>query len=390
MHRLFPLFLVVVGSSFILLLTLGSQLTRYGFGILLSPESKRLAFSPEEHRAFLDSHRFVLIGGSHRGGTTLLWRLLTRHPDTSGFDENSDTDFGEGAFLQTVIPTFGIGKELTFGGGVHRRGANAGLGRYAFSPDSHLTEAHSLNTHASSQRLVDEWAFHWNTSRTVLLEKTPTNMMTSRLLQSLLAPSVNFLFITRHPLAVSLAHMRWPCCSGMSVSSLLLHWIVSHQVLASDMPHLRAAKVLRYEDLVQDPSSCIKDVLRWLQLPTGVASLPTRDVASNTNRKYENEYCSRHLDSQGAQEEHCAMAVVLQPELDKLQLGYNVLHGGSLGFACIRETIRQGHDPKLCEHTPSSVSVRRSLDGMQQLHSNLKPLPLGGHAMGSSTCLHSA
>ena len=117
-----------------------------------------------------------------------------------------------------------------------------------------------------------------------------------------------------------------------------------------------------------------------------------RSLAADTRRrvKHKSEVRERvllpSLDSQGAQEEHCAMAVVLQPELDKLQLGYNVLHGGSLGFACIRETIRQGHDPKLCEHTPSSVSVRRSLDGMQQLHSNLKPLPLGGHAMGSSTC----
>ena len=55
--------------------------------------------------------------------------------------------------------------------------------RYAFSPAAHMTESHKLNTAAASRQLVSEWAYYWNLSRPVLLEKTPTDMVTSRLLQ---------------------------------------------------------------------------------------------------------------------------------------------------------------------------------------------------------------
>ena len=42
---------------------------------------------------------------------TRLWRLLAEHPLVSAFAENADTDYGEGAFLQTVLPRFGVGDE---------------------------------------------------------------------------------------------------------------------------------------------------------------------------------------------------------------------------------------------------------------------------------------
>ena len=67
---------------------------------------------------------------------------------------------------------------------VGRPRRNSGLGRYALAPTSHLTEAHVLNTNASSRRLVAEWGYHWDLSRQTLAEKTPTNMVASRLLQA--------------------------------------------------------------------------------------------------------------------------------------------------------------------------------------------------------------
>ena len=132
---------------------------------------------------------------------------------------------------------------------------------------------------------LTRWGYHWNLSRPVLIEKTPTNIVTSRLLQvrpivsiavccrrcslyspwpyllwpcplwpylptmaipthyghtyllwpylptmailqALLAPSASFVFISRHPLAVSLAHLRFGV-RDQSVAELDLHWLVS-------------------------------------------------------------------------------------------------------------------------------------------------------------------
>ena len=223
---------------------------RYSSLLLLSPSWKRLMLTIAEHDALIASHCFIVIGGPHRGGTTLLWRILAAHPAISGFPEKGiDTDYSEGAFLQTVLPTFGVGS-------LSVPHSNGGLGRYGFAAASHLTESSGLNSNASARTLLREWAYYWNLSRPVLLEKTPTNMLTSRLLQALLqrriggstppstiatASSVRFIFITRHPLAVALAHRRWSCCSHMGVPSLVLHWLHTHRILAADMRHLQAA-----------------------------------------------------------------------------------------------------------------------------------------------------
>lgn len=189
--------------------------------------------------------------------------------------------------------------------------------------------------------------------------------MTSRLLRALLmatslrAAEPQFLFITRHPLAVSLAHKRWSACARMSVPSLLLHWLVSHVILASDMSHLtrrgtRSARILRYEDLVRRPRACLEEALSWLQLPSAIGE-PAEDdrpraidtvlagVAGDTNRKYETEYCNSHLGKAGNTEYkrhgHCAAANALAPTLDRLGLGYSLSGEGDLGFHCVRSSL---------------------------------------------------
>ena len=211
--------MVLVFSSCILL----PALYQYSALIFLPAEWKRIPLSEEARQALIATHRFIVVGGPHRGGTTLLWQLLAAHPAVSGFAEHVDSDYSEGAFLQTVLPTFNVGMETMLKGqGVDVQAVPSGLGSYALSPAAHLTEAHPLNSNESSGRLLSEWGFYWNLSRPVLLEKTPTDMTVSRLLQALLAPSATFIFISRHPLAVSLAHKKWPCCRTMSVGSLVV------------------------------------------------------------------------------------------------------------------------------------------------------------------------
>ena len=51
------------------------------------------------------------------------------------------------------------------------------------------------------------------------------------------------------------------------MAELNLHWLVSHRVLAADLSSLRAARVLRFEDLVGAPGPCMAALLEWLGLP---------------------------------------------------------------------------------------------------------------------------
>ena len=359
---LIGLVLLVVGLIF------GGLVRRYGIGLLLTPSSQRLTLSVEQHRTLLETHRFVLIGGSHRGGTTIFWKLLAAHPSISGFAESGvPTDFAEGAFLQTVMPTFGVGAELM--GAVRRR--DVGLGRYAFSPSAHMTERHALNTPASSLKLVSEWGFHWNMSKPVLLEKTPTDMLTSRLLQALLTPAdTTFIFVTRHPLAVALAHKKWACCAGMRVPTLALHWLVSHRVLAGDLPRLRSAQVLRYEDLARRPLACVRRVFGWLGLSTSKAvDAAVATVSPDANRKYESQYCREHLREPQQLNEHCAMGGALQPAVLALGLGYDLRVGNALGFSCIGRRLaaseranRSGARPGgVCGGIPSDSNLLEAM-----------------------------
>ena len=75
---------------------------KFGINIFLSPGSKQLAKSGEEWRAMLPNKTIVMVGGPHRGGTTVLWDELRRHPDIANFGATSDTgvDWSEGTFLQ--------------------------------------------------------------------------------------------------------------------------------------------------------------------------------------------------------------------------------------------------------------------------------------------------
>ena len=362
------LFLLIAATC---VMILGLLVNHYSLLIMASPISKRLStLTDDQLDAIVQEHSFVMIGGPHRGGTTLLWRLLSSHQAMSGFPERTDSDFSEGVFLQSVLPTFGVGAAVP--PGRSRRAPTTGLGRYAFDSEAHLTESHPLSTAANSRRLVSEWGYYWNLSRPVLLEKTPTNMLTSRLLQALFTPAassasnverplqvpsagIRFLFISRHPLAVSLAHRKWPECAGMSIPSLLAHWLASHRTLASDLPHLRSARVLRFEDLARAPRECVQVLLEWLELPQQLQEQAFSNVADDTNHKYERDYCEQHLSSAAHRRSHCAVANALQPTIDMLGLGYDIRHGNHLGFACIRDSL--GQDVSGCKDEAIGVAA---------------------------------
>uniref|UniRef100_A0A7S3B5T4 Uncharacterized protein n=1 Tax=Haptolina ericina TaxID=156174 RepID=A0A7S3B5T4_9EUKA len=97
------------------------------------------------------------------------------------------------------------------------------------------------------------------------------------------------------------------------------------------------ARILRFEDLAKQPAQILSTILSWLRLPA--VEIDVANVARDTNAKYEREYCTASLATPEDRREHCEMANVLQGPIDKLGLGYDLRHGGRLGFACIRSAL---------------------------------------------------
>src|SRR5262245_49725427 len=159
----------------------------------------------------MDGKRVLLICGLHRSGTSILHRLLREHPATSGF---SDTGVfqDEGQHLQSVFPA-----AYHFGG----------AGRFAFYPKAHLTESSELVTDANRNKLLREWGAYYDLSKDVLLEKSPPNIIRSRFFQAMF-PDSCFVFIVRHPIAVSIATTKW---SRTSVAELMFHWRIAHGLM---------------------------------------------------------------------------------------------------------------------------------------------------------------
>jgi hypothetical protein len=88
-------------------------------------------------------------------------------------------------------------------------------------------------------------------------------MLRMRLLQSLVRPSY-FIVVTRHPVAASLAAMKW---THGSIFSLLCHWVHCHDIAAEDSGHLDHVLWVSYERFVADPNEQLARIAHFLGLP---------------------------------------------------------------------------------------------------------------------------
>lgn len=85
---------------------------------------------------------------------------------------------------------------------------HGGLGRFAFDLTARLTERSDLIRPDPQTRLVRAWSPFWDLDSTVLLEKSPPNLIRMRFLRALF-PRARFVMVLRHPVAVAMATEKW-------------------------------------------------------------------------------------------------------------------------------------------------------------------------------------
>jgi len=194
----------------------------------------------------VQDQRHVFVCGLHRSGTTLIARALAQHPMISGF-ANTGVIEDEGQFLQSVLPL-----EIEFGG----------TGRFGFDPRAHMTEDSPFNSKNAANALLAEWRRHWDMDKPVLLEKTPSNLLRMRLLARLFEPRF-FIVVTRHPVATSLATMKW---TEGNLFSLISHWVHCHKIAREDALIVKRVLWVSYEAFVADPPSELARMTEFLDL----------------------------------------------------------------------------------------------------------------------------
>ncbi len=220
-----------------------------------------------------DPGRLVFVAGLHRSGTTPLTRTLGDHPAISRLRETHVLE-DEGQHLQDVYPP-----AMAYGG----------PGRFAFDEHAHLTEGSALARPENAARLWDSWSPYWDLAKPFLVEKSPPNLVMGRFLQALF-PGSALIVVMRHPVVVALSTAKWRRIwsrhptKHASIETMIEHWLVAHRILRDDLPHLGRVHVLRYEDLVRDPTAELQLVQRFLGLET---PFPANDLTTTRSRSYE-------------------------------------------------------------------------------------------------------
>lgn len=213
------------------------------------------------------SKKFVFVCGLHRSGTTLLASEIARLDGCSGFYETRVL-MDEGQFLQDVYPP-----DTKVGG----------VGEFGFSEASHRTEQSPLLTDDNIRRLRDCWRVHWDKDARVCIEKTPSNILATRFLQTCF-PGSCFVVVKRHPVAVSLATQKW---SRTPVHRLFDHWLRCHEIFEKDKWHLKHVHELSYEEYVSNPVGAMDNIAKFLGRP------PVEANASQANGSYNEKYLAR-------------------------------------------------------------------------------------------------
>ena len=94
-----------------------------------------------------------------------------------------------------------------------------------------------------------------------------------------LLPGSRFLFIVRHPIAVSLATEKW---SNKTITDRLLHWHAAYSIMLDDIDSADDCLVIRYEDFVRSPQHYLEQICDLVDL----AHFSAAQIVEDHNPKY--------------------------------------------------------------------------------------------------------
>jgi len=198
----------------------------------------RVSLTPIPH-----PQKWVFLVGCYNSGTTLLAELLGAHPSISALPT-------EGHFItDQFVKDYAIGLPRMWA----KREELFRLTENDQGPDP--------------DRIKKEWGMRLDTSKPVLLEKSPPNTPRTLWLQKHFENSY-FIAIVRNGYAVAegIARKGDPkhIATGWPVEDGALQWRRSNEVLLEDQAKLKHLLWLRYEDLTENTSEILRKITDFL------------------------------------------------------------------------------------------------------------------------------
>ena len=176
--------------------------------------------------------KYVFICGLHRSGTSTLTKIIGTSNLVS-IHTNTNVPENEGQHIQSVYdPAY----------------RHDGPGKFGFDKEYHYTEKSYLLTQNNNNKIINEWSKYWDLNKSILIEKSPPNIIHTRYLQEIVYNSY-FIIIIRHPFAVAMATKKW---NNQSLDKHMHHWLYVHEILYNDLKKIKKYLILKYEELNLD------------------------------------------------------------------------------------------------------------------------------------------
>lgn len=138
---------------------------------------------------------------------------------------------------------------------------------FGLSRECHRTERDYEDDAGLGRRVFSEWSRHWELDKELLLEKSPYNLVRTRLLQALF-PNSCFIMMIRDPRTSYIAASR--TIPNTAFRDYLRNWQAAYETFLDDQHFLHRSCLIRYENLIFSFDRTIGFISRFL----GLRSLP--------------------------------------------------------------------------------------------------------------------
>ncbi len=217
--------------------------------------------------------RPVFVVGSNKSGTSLLYLLLSLHPELSPIRSFRDRPLGPKRRATLHLHDYGFGEGQKIPDILPKLRPGEGVNQFAAPPyvaRHRLTEADVEPD--DRPRLEAAYRNAMTEPLRRLCEKSPPNLIRTRYLQAVF-PDACFVAITRRPYtniaATAKRHTKWGTLHDMAT-----HWARGYSLFLDDRPHLRRCLVISYESLVTDVWSTMREIFSHCEIdPAALARL---------------------------------------------------------------------------------------------------------------------